>query len=91
MAFQHPLGLNQSQFKLLTDCLWARTQVPNGHFLPASRWKNAAEKLIGLGYLTRAPRKDQPVPAHGWAPVVLITDENIDRYNSDLAAKGVLA
>lgn len=84
MAFQHPLGLNHSQFKLIRDCMWARSQVANGHFLPAARWRRAAEKLIERGFLTKAP--EQPIPSHGWAPVVFISDENIATYNSALRA-----
>lgn len=84
-AFVHPLGLNKSQFKLIQDCLWARTVVPNGHFLAASRWRLAAERLIERGYLTKAPPSAQPVPSISWAPVVFITDDNIDAYNRDLA------
>jgi hypothetical protein len=33
----HPLGLRPAEWRAIRDCMWARTQVPNGHYLPAFR------------------------------------------------------
>jgi len=82
-AFVHPLGLKASEFRLIRDCMWAWSQVSNGHYLPAQRWRKAAEHLIERGYLTRAEAKFSPPT--DWI-VVMITRENIAKYNADLAA-----
>lgn len=82
--FVHPLGISVSEFRLIKQAMWAWSQVPNGNFLPAPRWKKAAERLIARGYLTRCPNVFSP-PQPGWI-VILISRENIAKYNADLAA-----
>lgn len=78
-AWQHPLGLKVSEYRLILDCTNAYQHASNGHFLPAPRWWKAARRLVDKGYLTLA---DQLQPGN-W-PVVKITNENIARYNADL-------
>lgn len=82
--FAHPLGLKLAEWRLIRDCMWAWTQVPNGNYLPATRWARAAERMIARGYLTRA--ESQPTPPHRDWIVVLISRENIAKYNGDLSA-----
>jgi hypothetical protein len=81
----HPLRLKRSQMRLIRDCMWAWTQVPNGHFLPAPRWQKGARDLVARGYLTEAPAEAQPRPNFdgSWS-VYLITRENAEKYNADL-------
>ena len=78
----HPLGLTVSQMRLIRDCMWAWTQVPNGHYLPNPRWAKQARDLIKRGYLTESTNRVSP-PAEDWI-VVLITRENAEKYNADL-------
>lgn len=86
MTFTHPLGLKAAEWRLIRDCMHAWKLVPNGHYLPATRWYAAAVRMIDRGYLTRAPGASQPVPHWpGWI-VILITRENIQKYNADLKA-----
>ena len=78
----HPIGLTISEFRLIRDCLHARTLVPGGNFLPATRWFAAARRMIKRGYLTKAPGKFEP--NHGDWIAVRITKKNIEKYNLDL-------
>jgi hypothetical protein len=81
VTFEHPLGLKLSEWRLIRDSIWARTQVPNGHYLPSLKWHKTALRLIERGYLTRA--EHQFSPPTDWV-VVMITQENIANYNRDL-------
>lgn len=82
--FTHPLGLKLSEFRLILDCLEAARIVPNGHYLPATRWNKAAKRMIKLGYLTEAPDQFSP-PQPDWI-VVFLSKENAEKYNADLNA-----
>jgi len=71
-----PEPLKPSEIRLVRDCLWAREQVENGHFLPATRWAKAVARMVTAGYLTAC----DPVRGSGgdW-PVVKLTQENWDK------------
>lgn len=86
--FEHPLGLKVSEYRLILSCLQAYEFVPNGHFLPATRWFKAAKRMIARGYLTEAPGQLTP-PQPDWI-VIFLTKENAEKYNADLMAAGVL-
>lgn len=85
--FVHPLGLKRSEYRLILDCWHAYEFVPNGHYLPATRWFKAAKRMIGRGYLTEVPGQLTP----SWPDwiVVVLTKENAEKYNADLQAAGV--
>jgi hypothetical protein len=87
VTFVHPLGLGLAEWRLIRDCMHAWTLVPNGHYLPAQRWKKAAERLIARGYLTRA--EAQMSPPNDWI-VVVITKDNVACYNRDLRKVALL-
>ena len=73
MTAPAPAPLKRSEINLVRNCLWARTQVPTGDFLPAPRWWKAARSMAERGYLTAG----NPVKGLGgdW-PVVKLTEEN---------------
>lgn len=85
-SFKHPLGLKPAEWKAIRDCMWARTQVSNGHYLPAFGRMKAHGRMVERGFMTEVfePDKGMWPPAPDWR-VFKITDENIAAYNSALA------
>jgi hypothetical protein len=82
----HYLALKPRERSVLRDCMWARTQVANGHFLTAS--VRSAERLIARGYLTRAA--SQPVPFDPkFGLVVLLEQDNFNKLVEDARAAAV--
>lgn len=77
--FSHPLGLTAYEWSVFADCYHAYHYVENGHFLPAMGKFKAAERMVEKGYLTLANR----LHPGGW-PVVMVSQENLDKYNADL-------
>ncbi|TIV45069.1 MAG: hypothetical protein E5V96_13025 [Mesorhizobium sp.] len=80
---KHPLGLRPAEWKAICDCMWARKQVPNGHFLPAPNRMAAHSRMAARGFLTEVEHEFSP-PVPEWH-VFMITDENIAAYNAALA------
>lgn len=83
--FSHPLGLTRTEWNVIRGALWARTQVPNGHFLcgTTKAVRNAVERLQSRKFITRVRAKFEPLQPD-W-PVVKITRRNVDAYNAALA------
>lgn len=83
--FEHPLGLTRPEWKAITDCMWAREQVPNGHFLPAFNRANAHGRMVEKGFMTEVVGKDKGMTPDSpkWR-VFKITNENIHAYNEAL-------
>lgn len=85
--FRHQLGLKPAEWKAITDCLWARTQTPNGHFLPAINRMPAHGRMVARGFMTEVfePEKSMSPPRPDWR-VFKITNDNIDAYNAALSS-----
>lgn len=83
--FKHPLGLKLSQMRIIRDCIWAWTQISNGHYLPAPGLANMTRDLIKRGYVTEV--KDAKFSPHydDWI-VIVMHKENGEKYNADLKA-----
>lgn len=77
---------------LMRDCLWARSQVPSGHFLIQPTRIPAARRLIARGYLGEADRSgDQPMPLN-FGLVVVAEIEHLNKLIADAnAATGASA
>lgn len=90
MTFQHPLGLGQFDWEVMRGAIWALQQVENGHYLPPVSRHKAALRMIGRGYLTdaRTERKGDINPG-GWV-IVCLRQGNVDKYNADLLAAGIV-
>ncbi len=81
--FEHPLGLSRSEWKAITDCMWARDQVPNGHFLPAFNKAKAHGRMVERGFMTEVLGRDKGMtPDNPKWRVFKITIENIQAYNA---------
>jgi hypothetical protein len=68
------VGLRPREMQVLQAAAWARTQVPNGHYLCSTGQNRAAERLIAKGFLTKADADFSP-PMPDWL-VVVLTNEN---------------
>lgn len=68
------IGLKPREMQVLQAAAWARTQVPNGHYLCSPGQNRAAERMITRGFLTKAEHDFSP-PSPGWI-VVKLTEDN---------------
>jgi hypothetical protein len=78
------LDLRPRERLVLRNCLWALTQVPDGHFLTPPNTMSSAERLIARGYLTKVS-DPSPVTAEnrGWGWLVCMTAANSDKIMTD--------
>lgn len=74
------VGLRPREMQVLQAAAWARTQVPNGHYLCSTGQKRAAERMIARGFLTKAKADFSP-PSPDWL-VVLLNEENYSALRS---------
>jgi len=83
MPWSHPLGLKKQEWEAIRNCLWARTQVGNGHFLASPNRVASSRRMATRGFLTEV----EPVrgPGGDW-PVFKIAPENVAAYNAALSA-----
>lgn len=86
MSAKHPLGLKPAEYKAITDCMWARSVVPNGHFLPAFGRMAAHGRMVKRGFMTEVSEAEKGMspPSPSWR-VFKITDDNIRAYNAALS------
>ena len=82
------LALKPREIRVLNWALWARTQVPNGHFLCSPGLVRSARRLSARGLLTEVPRKDAGLVTFGDNPdawlVVRYSNENVDALKRQL-------
>jgi hypothetical protein len=83
----HPLGLKPAEWKAITNCMWARTVTPNGHFLPDFNRMAAHGRMVERGFMTQVPEDEKGMspPDPEWR-IFKMTDENIEAYNAAVAA-----
>lgn len=87
------LDLRPTEARLIRNCLWARSQTPNGWFLSPPRTIPSALRLIERGYLTKAA--EQPVSFGGrlkdgidldFGIVVVLETDNWNKFITDAIA-----
>jgi len=77
------LGLRPRETSVIRDCLWARTVVPNGHYLCSPGQIASAKRLIDKGFITNVTSEAGMSPrvrgdgSDGWL-VVKIDEANIE-------------
>lgn len=79
----HYLRLKPRERLVLRNCLWARTVVPNGHFLTPPNTVASCKRLVACGYLTIAPKQMKPFDPKGLGLVVLLEQKDIDKLVAD--------
>lgn len=82
------LGLRPGELRVIRMCLWALTQVENGHYLCAPHQIASAQRLVAKGFLTNATGAQGFVPpvrgdgSDGWY-VVKLTEENMETMRKE--------
>jgi len=72
------LGLRPREMRVIKACLYARTLVPNGHYLCALHEVASAKRLIARGFVTDVTSEAGLAPRlPGWI-VVKIDEANIE-------------
>lgn len=83
------LGLRPREWQTLRSALWARQQVPNGHYLCSPGQVSAARRLIARKFLTKVSRKQSGLVTLGsddaWL-VVKYTKANVAAVRKVLAS-----
>jgi hypothetical protein len=79
------LGLRPIETRILHNCLWAREQVPNGHFLVPGGSVPSARRLIERGYIMQTEQQPEPFdPKFGL--VVCLEQQHWDKLIADANA-----
>lgn len=77
-------ALKPMELRLVSNAIWARGMVSNGHYLCSERERAPAKRMVERGFLTKPERKGDFDPS-GMMYVVMITDENYAAVKAALA------
>jgi hypothetical protein len=83
----HILRLKPLERSVLRNCMWARTQVSNGHFLTPPRTVPSANRLIELGYVAKSPEQPVPFDPKGIGLVVVLEQSHFTKLIEDAKRK----
>ena len=75
-------GLNKMDSSVIRWALWARTMVPNGHFLTTERQQKAAARMVERGFIS-----DTGLRLFGYM-IIKITPENHAALSEAVIAGG---
>jgi len=82
------LGLRPRELQVIKWCLWALTQVENGHYLCSPGQIASAKRLVAKGFITDVTSGAGFIPrvrgdgSDGWY-VVKLTEENMETMRKE--------